>query len=76
MILNELFNKIECNYDMLNDCYWGIKELYDMGDITDIDDIEWYLENYVTEEDEMTLGCINLCKKIEDRDFVKRLFNI
>ena len=38
--------------------------------------INYYLDKYIDEEDEIMLGPINLCKKIEDRDFVRRLFNV
>jgi len=59
---------------MLNDCYWGLKELFEMGNITDFTDIEYYLDDYITEEDEMFYGPITINKMIEDRDFCYRLF--
>ena len=74
--MNKLFDNIESKYDMLNDCYWGVKELFEMGNIVDLDDVEWYLENYIDEYEEMVLGPINICKKMEDRDFVRSLFNV
>ena len=72
--LNNIFNEIELKYDMLNDCYWGLKELFEMGNITDFTDIEYYLDDYITEEDEMFYGPITINKMIEDRDFCYRLF--
>lgn len=71
--LNNMFNEIELKYDILNDCYWGLKELFEMGDITDFDDVLDYINDYITEEDELFLGPINICKMIEDRDFVYSL---
>lgn len=68
------FNNLELKYDMLPDCYWEIEELFDLGNITTFDDVYEFLKEYVTEEDEMMLGHINLWKKIEDRDFVEKLF--
>ncbi len=68
------FNNLELEYDMLPDCYWEIEELFDLGHITTFDDVYEFLKEYVTEEDEMMLGHINLWKKIEDRDFVEKLF--
>ena len=76
--MNKIFKDIEnkYDYDMLNDCYWIIRELFEMGNIIDLDDVNYYLDKYIDEEDEIMLGPINLCKKIEDRDFVRRLFNV
>ena len=71
--LNKMFNEIELKYDMLNDCYWGLKELFEMGNITDFTDVEYYLNDYIPEEYELFLGPINICKMMEDRDFVYSL---
>ena len=74
MNLNEILEKIELKDDMLNDCYFYIKGLVIDGVVCDLDEVFDYIEDWVDDEDEFCLGPINLCKKIEDRDFCYRMF--
>ena len=55
-------------YDVWNDL------MQEIAEECNEEDIEYLINNYITEEDEMLLGYYNLMKKIEDRDFVYNIY--
>lgn len=75
IILNKI-NRIVEDYEMRNDLIDIIEDFIISKDcIVDWEDeIEEIIDSYVSEEDEMIMGCINLWSKIEERDWVINRF--
>lgn len=63
-ILKEKYN--DCSYDL----FWY---LYDISRENNANEVYDILEDYITDEDEYMLGCINLQYKIEERDFCYKI---
>jgi len=72
----KLFKEIESKHDTLNPVYWELKYAYEDCAINNLNDIKYYLDNYISEEDKIMLAPNELCKTIEYVDFIRSLFNV